>query len=76
VDSSAFAASGSFAEIIERAIRLGSDTDTTAAVAGGLAGIYWGRSGIPAEWLSAMRGRELVEPMVARLVATAATSNG
>jgi ADP-ribosylglycohydrolase len=66
---SVFASSGSFAETIERAIRFGSDTDTTAAVAGGLAGIYWGRSGIPAEWLSALRGREIVEPLVARLSA-------
>ncbi len=64
----AFAASGSFAETIERAIRFGSDTDTTAAVAGGLAGIYWGRSGIPPAWLSALRGREIVEPLVARLL--------
>jgi ADP-ribosylglycohydrolase len=65
---SAFATSSSYAETIERAIRLGSDTDTTAAVAGGLAGIYWGRSGIPQAWLSALRGREIVEPLVARLV--------
>jgi len=64
----AFAASRSYAETIERAIQFGSDTDTTAAVAGGLAGIYWGRSGIPAEWLSALRGREIVEPLVARLL--------
>ena len=71
---SAFAGSCSFAETIERAIRFGSDTDTTAAVAGGLAGIYWGRSGIPAEWLSAMRGTEIIDPLVARLVAPAATS--
>jgi len=71
---SAFAASDSFAETIERAIRFGSDTDTTAAVAGGLAGICWGRAGIPAEWLSAMRGREIVDPLVARLLATAAAS--
>lgn len=67
----AFAESGSFTETVERAIRFGSDTDTTAAVAGGLAGIYWGRSGIPAVWLSAMRGREIVEPLVARLAAAA-----
>jgi len=64
----AFATSRSYAETIERAIRFGSDTDTTAAVAGGLAGIYWGRSGIPAEWLSALRGREMVESLVARLL--------
>jgi ADP-ribosylglycohydrolase len=65
---SAFVSSSSYAETIERAIRFGSDTDTTAAVAGGLAGIYWGRSGIPEAWLSGLRGREIVVPLVARLV--------
>jgi ADP-ribosylglycohydrolase len=65
---SAFVTSSSYAETIERAIRFGSDTDTTAAVAGGLAGIYWSRSGIPEAWLSGLRGREIVEPLVARLV--------
>ncbi|MGN0363370.1 MAG: ADP-ribosylglycohydrolase family protein, partial [Bilifractor sp.] len=31
---------------------LGNDTDTTAAVAGGLAGLYYGEKQIPGEWLS------------------------
>jgi ADP-ribosylglycohydrolase len=65
----AFSESASYAQTIERAIRYGADTDTTAAVAGGLAGIYWGRSGIPAEWLTGMRGKEIVEPLIARLIA-------
>ena len=52
-------------------IGYGSDTDTTAAVAGGLAGALWGIGGIPAEWLSAMRGHEIVEPMVVQLLAAA-----
>ncbi|MDQ6948724.1 MAG: ADP-ribosylglycohydrolase family protein [Actinomycetota bacterium] len=66
---SAFSDSRSYPETIERAIHFGGDTDTTAAVAGGLAGICWGWSGIPAQWLSGMRGREIVEPLVARLIA-------
>ncbi len=67
----AFAASASYRETIERCIRLGHDTDTTAAIAGGLAGIRWGldegAGGIPAEWLQALRGRELVEGILDRL---------
>jgi len=39
------------------------------SVAGGLAEIYWGYSGIPADWLHDMRGHEIVEPMIARLLA-------
>jgi len=59
--------SSSYREVIERAVRFGQDTDTTAAIAGGLAGIRFGRSGIPAEWLAGMRGRNIVEPLVDRL---------
>jgi ADP-ribosyl-[dinitrogen reductase] hydrolase len=63
----AFALGGSYAETIERAIGYGHDTDTTAAIAGGLAGIRYGMEGIPLEWLHALRGREIVEEIAARL---------
>jgi ADP-ribosylglycohydrolase len=67
----AFAEGSSYRDTIERAIRLGRDTDTTAAIAGGLAGLRWGlderEGGIPREWLSALRGRDIVEPILARL---------
>lgn len=65
----AFAGAGSYAGTIERAIRYGHDTDTTAAIAGGLAGLYWGLEGIPVEWLGGMRGGEVVRPLVERLLA-------
>lgn len=65
----AFAGADSYADTIGRAIRYGHDTDTTAAIAGGLAGVYWGLAGIPDEWLAGMRGSEVVRPMVERLVA-------
>jgi ADP-ribosyl-[dinitrogen reductase] hydrolase len=66
----AFAGSGSYGETISRAIRYGNDTDTTAAVAGGLAGIYWGTEGMPREWLGRMRGKDIAEPLIRRLCAT------
>lgn len=67
----ALTASSSYAETIERAIRFGHDTDTTAAIAGGLAGIRWGlesEHGIPQAWLAGMRGAEIVEPLIDRLL--------
>ena len=67
----AFAGASSYREIIERAIRCGHDTDTTAAIAGGLAGIRWGIDGIPRAWLDHMRGRGIVVPLVDRLLDTA-----
>jgi len=48
------------------AVRAGDDTDTVAAIAGGLLGAYWGASAVPARWRRAvhgwpgMRGRDLV----------------
>ncbi len=67
----AFAAAGSYRETIERAVGYGRDTDTTAAIAGGLAGIRWGldeaAGGIPAEWLDALRCKDLVEEILGRL---------
>lgn len=66
----AFAGATGYVDAIERAIRYGNDTDTTAAIAGGLAGIRWGLEAIPADWQAGMRGRDLVDPLVERLVAT------
>ncbi len=43
-----------YSEIVLTAINLGYDTDTTAAIAGGLAGLYYGAAGIPADWLTAI----------------------
>ena len=62
--------SDSYRETVTRAVKYGSDCDTTAAVAGGLAGIYWGVRGIPAEWLRNMRGHDIVDPLVRRLLSS------
>lgn len=43
------------------AVNLGSDTDTTAAVAGALAGAHYGLGAIPAEWLDTLRGKDVIE---------------
>ena len=51
----------SYAECALAAVNLGDDTDTTAAVAGALAGIVYGVEGIPAEWLDRLRGRDVIE---------------
>lgn len=41
----------SFEEAIIKAVNLGGDADTIAAITGGLAGAYWGYSSIPERWL-------------------------
>jgi ADP-ribosylglycohydrolase len=66
----AFASAGSYRETIERAVGYGHDTDTTAAIAGGLAGIRWAldesEGAIPSEWLEALRGKDIVEEIFRR----------
>ena len=58
---------GSFEAVVKAAIALGNDTDTTAAVAGGIAGVRFGASAIPERWRRALRGRELLDPLLAGL---------
>lgn len=41
----------SYKDTVLAAVNLGNDTDTTAAVAGGLAGLHYGVAGIPSGWL-------------------------
>ncbi|SFL52431.1 ADP-ribosylglycohydrolase family protein [Halanaerobium salsuginis] len=48
----AFTNSDSFAEALIKAVNLGEDTDTVAAVTGQLAGAFYGYSDIPDRWLS------------------------
>jgi ADP-ribosylglycohydrolase len=40
---------------VESAVRLGGDTDTVAAIVGGLAGATAGASAVPADWLAGLR---------------------
>lgn len=60
-----------YAGAVRQAIAFGHDTDTTAAVAGGLAGIRYGLYGIPLAWREALRGQELLRDLQRSLVLTA-----
>lgn len=53
-----------FADVIKHAIALGDDTDTTAAVAGGIAGIRFGFSAIPERWVTHLAQKETVEDLL------------
>ena len=56
----------SYKECVLKAVNLGSDTDTVAAVAGGLAGIMYGYEGIPEIWLEKIKKRDYLEEMCVR----------
>lgn len=51
----------SYKEAVLKAVNLGDDTDTVAAVTGGLAGIMYGYDNIPKEWIETLRGKEVIE---------------
>ena len=40
-----------YKDAVLKAVNFGEDTDTTAAICGGLAGIYYGYDSIPADWI-------------------------
>lgn len=57
-----------YASIVRRAVSLGMDTDTTACVAGGIAGLRHGFRSIPEDWVEGLRGKEDVDPLAKALV--------
>lgn len=58
---------GGYEQAVKAAISLGHDTDTTACITGGIAGIRDGIGAIPQRWRVQLRGTELVMPLVDRL---------
>lgn len=60
----------SYEECILKAVNLGDDTDTVGAVAGGLAGIYYGADSIADSWLGALAKKEYIEDLCDRFQKT------
>lgn len=59
---------GSYEQVVKHAIALGRDTDTTACIAGGIAGLRDGIQAIPERWLKNLRGEEIYYPELTRLL--------
>jgi len=57
----AFYATESYKECVLSAVNLGEDTDTIGAIAGALAGLYYGYESIPKEWIFSLRNKALIE---------------
>jgi ADP-ribosylglycohydrolase len=52
-----------YVDSVLHAVNLGRDTDTTAAITGGLAGLYYGYNAIPECWLKKIKRREYLEEL-------------
>ena len=59
-----------YRDCVLKAVNLGDDTDTVAAVAGGLAGALYGYDAIPKEWLDTLKRRDYIEEMCERASAS------
>ena len=49
-----------YEDAVLKAVNFGDDTDTTAAVTGGLAGLYYGIDNIPSKWIDTLVNKELI----------------
>ena len=57
-----------YEKTVKAAISLGNDTDTTACIAGGIAGLKFGLNAIPKRWRDNLRGKEIYEPLLHKLI--------
>lgn len=61
-----------YKDAVLTAVNLGSDTDTVAAVTGGLAGIIYGvggESGIPERWINQLARKDYIEKLISNFAA-------
>src|SRR5690606_5457963 len=57
----AFYSTDSFKEGLLKVVNLGDDADTVGCIYGQLAGVYYGASGIPSEWMKKVALAPLIE---------------
>lgn len=67
----AFLTTASFEECVLRAVNLGHDADTVGAIAGQLAGAFYGDSAIPAAWKEHLWKSEAIERLAEELAVVA-----
>ena len=54
----------SYKEAVLKAVNLGDDTDTVAAVTGGLAGLYYTYDKIPASWRAKVQKKDWIDSLL------------
>ena len=53
-----------YKDTLLQSVNLGYDTDTTACIVGGLAGIYYGYEDIPDEWITQLARLDYIEDLI------------
>ena len=59
-----FLNSNSYKSSVLKAVNLGGDTDTTAAITGSIAGIHFGFDSIPQSWIKALKNKSLINHII------------
>ena len=62
-----FLHTNSYEESVLKAVNLGDDTDTTAAVTGAISGLYYGFDAIPTNYVDALQNKELLDSIIEKL---------
>jgi len=64
-----FLTTDNYRDAVLKAVNLGNDTDTTAAVTGGLSGAYYGFSdnGIPQKWIEGLARHEAISDLAGKV---------
>ncbi len=61
-------AANSYEEAVKQAVALGDDTDTTACITGGIAGVKFGYDSIPSRWLNSLRDKYKADKLINKLI--------
>jgi len=56
-----------YKDAVLKAVNLGGDTDTIAAITGGLAGLYYGIEDIPSEWRNKIASPHLINNLLDKI---------
>lgn len=60
--------SNSYEEVVKNAVLLGKDTDTNAAIVGGLAGLFYGYESIPKRWINNLHESDKVNELISKIL--------
>ena len=56
-----------YTDCVLTCVNMGYDTDSTAAIAGGLAGLYYGYDSIPEAWIRQLAGKDIIDDCIRSL---------
>ena len=62
-----FLTTETYSDAVLKAVNLGGDTDTTGAITGGIAGIYYGFESIPEDWIDVLARKQDIEDVCEKL---------